>query len=91
MSGEVSDLVYGILSGLPYFKDAKVITVVKDLLEDKDDVICGWSVIDLLRLAERSEDLQREIEKIVFPQAAIQSAKARGAKLPAWISIGVES
>ncbi len=91
MSGEVSDLVYVILSGLPYFRDEKVIPVVKELLKDKDDVIRGWSVIALLRLAEKDKDLQREIEKIVFPQAAIQSARARGEKLPAWISIEVDS
>lgn len=87
MSGEVSDLVYVILSGLPDFKEAKMIPVVKELLKDKDDVIRRWSVIALLRLAEKSEALQHEIEKIVFPQAAIKSA--RDEKLPAWISIEI--
>lgn len=84
MSGEVSDLVYAILSQLPYYKDATVIPVVKELLYDKEDVIRGWSAIALYRLAEKSEELKQEIEQITFPKAAVQSASGRGEKLPSW-------
>jgi len=91
MSGEVKDLVYVILSGLPHFKDAKVIPVVKELLGDKNEVIRGWAAITLFRLAEQSEDLRKEIEQITFPKAAVQSANARGEKLPAWAKVEGDS
>lgn len=91
MSGEVKDLVYVILSGLPHFKDATVIPVVKDLLEDKNEVIRGWSAIALFRLAEQGEGLRKEIEQITFPKAAVQSATSRGVKLPAWAKMEDDS
>jgi HEAT repeat protein len=91
MSGEVKDLVYVILSGLPSFKDATVIPVVRELLEDKNEVIRGWSAIALFRLAEQSEDLRKEIEKITFPKAAVQSAAGRGVKLPTWAKMEGDS
>ncbi len=91
MSGEVSDLVYVILSGLPHFKDATVIPVIEELLKDKDEVIRGWSAIALFRLAEQSEDLQKKIEEITFPKAAVLGATSRGEKLPAWAKVKEDS
>jgi len=87
MSGHVSALVFVILSTLSVSKDATVIPVIKELLNDKDEVIRGWSAISLIQLAESDENLRKQIEKLTFPTLAIQSAKARGVSIPTWISI----
>jgi len=91
MSGEVSDLVYVILSTFAKSQDPAVIPVVIDLLEDKDEVIRGWSAIALFRLGESSDELRQTIEKITFPKAAVQSANGRSVPTPAWAKVKGDS
>jgi hypothetical protein len=87
MSGEVSDLAYVVLSTLSLAKDPVSIPVIAELPKDKDDVIRAWAAIALYEIAKSSEELQTEIRKITFPQAAIDSAKARGVEPPVWVQI----
>jgi hypothetical protein len=87
MSGEVSNLGYVILSTLAMSKDPTVIPVIAGLLNDKDEVIRGWSVIALFRLGESSEELLKTIEIITFPQAAVQSANGRSVQIPKWAKV----
>lgn len=87
MSGHVSDLGYVILDTLSLSNDLTVIPVISKLLEDKDDVIRGWSAIALFRLADSGSDLRQMIAKISFPKLALQSASSRGIKAPEWVTI----
>lgn len=86
MSGEVGSLAYVILSTLGESKDATVIPVIAELLDDKDDVIRRRSVIALFRLAESDEKLLTEIREIAFPRELVQSGNS-GAELPTWVKI----
>ena len=87
MSGEVSDLTYVVLYTLSLAKDPNSIPVIVELLKDKEDTIRGWSAIALYAIAESSEHSRAKIEGVKFPQAAVDSAKARGVKPPAWVQI----
>lgn len=91
MSGEVSDLVYVVLLTFAKSQDPIVIPVVATLLEDKDEVIRGWSAIALFRLGESSEELRQIIEKITFPKAAVQSANSRDIATPVWAKVKDDS
>lgn len=68
-------------------KDKEVIPVTVQLLEDGDEIIRGWAVIVLLRLAKEDEELKKEIETISFPKNAVQGAVGRGYQLPEWLII----
>jgi hypothetical protein len=87
MSGEVSDLTYVVLYTLSLAKDPDSIPVIVELLKDKEDVIRGWSAIALYEIAKFSEQLRVKIEEVKFPQAAVDSAKARGVEPPPWVQI----
>lgn len=87
MSGDVSDLVYAILSELPFYKDKSVIAAVTELLNDKNEVIRGWSAISLFRMANESDELRKQIQKIAFPSTAVLGATSRGEKLPTWAKV----
>ncbi|MGB7925577.1 MAG: HEAT repeat domain-containing protein [Pyrinomonadaceae bacterium] len=87
MSGEVSDLAYVALTTLALAKDPVSISVIAELLKDKDDGIRGCAALALYEIAQSSEELQTEIRKIKFPQAAIDSGKAMGVKPPVWVQI----
>ena len=91
MSGEVSDLVYVILSTFAKSQDPTVIPLVTDLLEDKDEVIRGWSAVALFRLGESNGELRQTIEKILFPKAAVQSANGRSVPTPTWAKVEGDS
>ncbi|HEX8187205.1 MAG TPA: hypothetical protein VF586_02570 [Pyrinomonadaceae bacterium] len=84
MSGDVSDLAYVTLHTLSLAQDPDSIPVIAELLKDKDEVIRGWSAIALYKLAE-CDELRPEVKGILFPQAAIQSAKSRGKEPPEWV------
>ena len=84
MSGEVSDLCYVCLDTLSFADDPDSVPVIAQLLTDTDSTIRGWAAIALYRLGNRGEELRKDIEKIAFPKSAIDSAAARGEKLPAW-------
>ncbi len=47
--------------------------------------------VQRFKLAEVSEDFQREIAQISFPKAAVISAEGRGVKLPAWAKVKGDS
>jgi len=87
MSGDVSDLAYVVLYTLSLAKDPVSIRVIAELLEDKDDVIRYWSAITLYKMAKSDEKLKAKIQKIKFPQSAVQSAKSGGPETPAWVRI----
>ena len=88
MSGEVGDLTYVVLYTLSLAKDGDSVPVIAELLKDKQDVIRGWSAIALYEIAGFSEQLRVKIEAVKFPQAAVDSVKARGVEPPPWIQIG---
>jgi ABC-type amino acid transport system permease subunit len=87
MSGQVADLTYVVLYTLSLAKDPDTISVIAELLKDKDSVICGWAAIALYETAKFSEELRAKIEAIKFPQAAVDSARARGVPSPRWLQI----
>jgi hypothetical protein len=87
MSGEVGDLTYVILYTLSRAKDPDSIPVIAELLKDKGETIRGWAAIALYEIAESGEELRAKIKEIRFPQPAVDSAKARSTKPPAWVQI----
>jgi hypothetical protein len=87
MSGEVSDLTYVVLYTLSLAKDPISVPVIAELLLDGDDVIRGRSAIALYEIAKSGEGLRAKVKKIKFPQAAVQSARARGKEPPAWLQL----
>jgi hypothetical protein len=87
MSGQVADLTYVVLYTLSLAKDPETISVIAELLKDKDSVICGWAAIALYETGKFSEELRAKIETMKFPQAAVDSAKARGREPPPWVQI----
>lgn len=91
MSGDVGQLTALTISIVAMSKEADTIPLIAALLEDKDDVIRGIAAISLIKLAEVSEDLRREIEQVTFPKAAVISAEGRGVKLPTWAKVKGDS
>ena len=91
MSGKVSLLAAITLSLLSQSKDSAVVPVIVKLLDDKDDAISGWSANALFGLAQSSEDIQKEIEKVTFPKAAIKWAESRNFKIPSWVKVKEDS
>jgi hypothetical protein len=87
MSGEVGQLTYVTLLVLSSVKEKSTVSVTAELLTDKDDTIRAWSAITLYRLAQSDKGMKSEVEKIVFPKLAVQSAKGRGVEPPDWLRI----
>jgi hypothetical protein len=87
MSGQVADLTYVVLYTLSLAKDPDAIPVIAELLKDKESVICGWAAVALYETAKFSEELRAKIEATKFPQAAVDSARARGSSPPRWLQI----
>lgn len=85
MADEVSNLCYVILDTLSLAKDPASISVIADLLTDKDDTVRGWAAIALYRMGNSDSELQEQIQKIIFPKMAIESAHGRGEKPPRWV------
>ena len=87
MSGNIILLASMTLSLLSQSKDPSAVPVIVKLLDDKDAAISGWSATALLWLAQSSEDLQKEIEKVAFPKAALKWAEGRNLKIPSWVKV----
>jgi hypothetical protein len=68
-------------------KDPDFITVIAELLKDKNDDICGWSAIALYEIAKFSDQARGNIQAVKFPKPAVDSAKARGKESPPWVQI----
>ena len=87
MTGEVSDLMYVILPVLQQSKDLDVIPVIGELLKDKNEQVVFLSSSTLQEIAKSSEELQFEVEKLVFPKTAIELYKKNAVKLPEWVKV----
>lgn len=87
MSGDVSDLAYVVLYTLSLAKDPASIPAVAGLLDDKDEVVRGWSAMALYEIAGAGEEAKAKVRAIEFPRAAVDSAKARGKGPPDWVRI----
>ena len=85
MSGQV------MLYTLSLAKDPEAISVVAELLKDKESVICGWAAIALYETAKFSDEVRGKIQTVNFPKAAVDSAKARGREPPGWVQMEVGS
>ena len=87
MSGEVADLTYVVLYTLAQAKDPDSISVIAELLKDREGRIRGWAAIALYEMAKSDEELKAKIQKIKFPQSAVNSAKSRSNEPPDWVLI----
>ncbi|HEX8367728.1 MAG TPA: hypothetical protein VF604_04100 [Pyrinomonadaceae bacterium] len=72
-------------------QEQEAIPIIAALLADEDDRIRGAAAISLIKMAEVSEDLRRQIEQISFPKAAVISAKGRSLEVPIWLRIKEDS
>jgi hypothetical protein len=87
MSGEIGSFMYVILSVLQDSKDPDVIPVIGQLLKDKNEQVVFQSFYALQKLAKSGEELQFEVEKVVFPKTAVELFKARKVELPEWAKV----
>jgi hypothetical protein len=87
MSGQVTDLTFVVLYTLARAKDPDSISVIAELLKDREDGIRGWAAIALYDIAKSDEGLKAKIQKIEFPESAVVSARGRGNPPPDWVRI----
>ena len=87
MSGDVSDLAYVALYTLSLAKDPASVPAVAGLLDDKHDTIRGWAALALYEIATSGDGAKARVREIEFPQAAVDSARARSKEPPDWVRI----